>query len=93
MDLSNELSCEAGSIFHFLDPHRSFQSEALRLHFPAVEPWLHGLTPWLFLPVYLHANVGPLSLPAASSPDPLATTLPHVLSSLAALLRPSYWSG
>ena len=41
MGLSNELSCAAGSFFHcLLDPHRSFQSEALRLYFPVLEPWV-----------------------------------------------------
>ena len=41
MGLSNELSCEAGSFSHcHLNPHKCFQSEALRLHFPALEPWV-----------------------------------------------------
>ena len=39
MSLSNELSCEAGSFSHCcLSPHRYFQSEALRLYFPILEP-------------------------------------------------------
>ena len=38
---SNELSCEAGSFScHCLNPHKCFQSEVLRLYFPAVEPWV-----------------------------------------------------
>ena len=41
MDLSNGLSCEAGSFSHCrLNPHQCFQSEVLRLYFPAVEPWV-----------------------------------------------------
>ena len=43
------------------------------------------LAPRLFLPVYLHTNVG---LPALS-----ATTLPRILSTPAALLHPSYQPG
>ena len=38
--LSNELSCEAGSFSCCLKPHRFFQSEVLRLYFPALEPWV-----------------------------------------------------
>ena len=38
------------------------------------------LTPQLFLPVYLHANVG--------LPSPPATALPHILSAPAACLHP-----
>ena len=39
--LSNELSCEARSFSHCrFNPHRCFQSEALRLYFPALEPWV-----------------------------------------------------
>ena len=39
--LSNELSCEAGSFSHcYLNPHRCFQSEALRLYFLVLEPWV-----------------------------------------------------
>ena len=45
MGLSNELSCEAGSFFHCcLNPHRCFQSEALRLYFPCWSPGLCGLS-------------------------------------------------
>ena len=40
MGLSNELSCEAGSFSHPLNPHRFFQSEVLRLYFLALEPWV-----------------------------------------------------
>ena len=37
------------------------------------------LTPQLFLPVYLHANMGPWSLPAAASPGHWATTMPTLV--------------
>ena len=40
MDLSKELSCEAGSFSCCLNPHRFFQSKVLRLYFPALEPWV-----------------------------------------------------
>ena len=41
MSCSNELSCEAGSFSHCcLNPHRCFQSKALRVYFPASEPWV-----------------------------------------------------
>ena len=41
MGLSNELSCEAGSFFCCrLNPHRCFQSEALRLYFLKLGPWV-----------------------------------------------------
>ena len=38
--LSNELSCESGCFSHHCNPHRFFQSEVLRLYFPALEPWI-----------------------------------------------------
>ena len=38
--LSNELSCEAGSFSCHLNPPRFFQSEVLRLYFPALETWV-----------------------------------------------------
>ena len=38
--VSHELSCEAGSFCCCLNRHRFFQSEALRLYFPALEPWV-----------------------------------------------------
>ena len=40
MDLSYELSCEAGSFSHCLNPHRFLQPETLRLSFPTLEPWV-----------------------------------------------------
>ena len=35
-----EISCEAGSFSCCLNPHRCFQSEALSLYFPVLEPWV-----------------------------------------------------
>ena len=41
MGLANEISCEAGSFSCcHLNPHRCFQSEAFRLYFPTVKPWV-----------------------------------------------------
>ena len=40
MGLSNKLTCEVESFSYLLSPHRFFQSEALRLYFPALEPWV-----------------------------------------------------
>ena len=81
--LSNELSCEAGSFSFCLNSQRCFQSEVLRLYFPAVEPWVAWsvlLPPQLFLLVYLHANVGPPGLPS--------TTLLRVLSTPLSIFTP-----
>ena len=39
MDLSNELSCEAGRVARSLNPHGCFSARGLRLYFPALEPW------------------------------------------------------
>ena len=79
--LSNELFCEAGSFSHHCNPHGFFQSEVL---------WLFSCTgtlgcavcldPQLFLPVYLHTNVGPPTPPATTSLGPPVTTLQSVLS-------------
>ena len=43
-------------------------------------PRLQSLTPYLFLPVYLHVNVGLPSLQATASPSPPAAALLQVLS-------------
>ena len=82
----------SGSSSHHCNPHRYFQWEALRLYFPALEPWVAArvcvcvcvcvlcLVSQLFLLVYLHANVGPPSLPASASLGPPASAaLPWVL--------------
>ena len=48
MGLSNELSCEARSFSRCrLNPHRCFQSEALRLDLAVLEPWV---SPSVLLP-------------------------------------------
>ena len=75
--LSKKLSCEAGSFSCHLNPHRFFQSEVLRLYFPRAGTLGCAvcLTPQLFLPVYLHANVAPPTPPATASPSPPAATL------------------
>ena len=83
MGLSNKLSCEVWSFSQNLNPHRCFQLKALRLYFPVLEAWvgrtLVCLAPRLFLPVYLRANVGPPTPPAAASLGPPATTLPALV--------------
>ena len=50
------------------------------------------VTPQLFLPVYLHANVG-LLVHSLVLPGLPVAVLPGVLSTLAACLCPSYWPG
>ena len=83
MGLSNKLSCEAGSFSCCCNPHRFLQLEVFEAFFSFAGTWgcTVCLTPQFFLPVYLHANVGPPGLPAAN--------LPGVLSA-AAHLCPSY---
>ena len=50
------------------------------------------LTPQLFLPVYLHTNVGPPVLPATALPGLPATTLLQVLSAqLPVSVPPTVW--
>ena len=87
MVLSNELSCEAGSLFCLCISHRFFQAEVLRLSFSYAGTLARVVCPTaqLFLPGYLHPNVG-LSIPPAA-------TLLCVLSALAAHLHPSYHLG
>ena len=86
-------SCQAGSFSRCLNPHRFFQSEVLRLSFPALELWVAlSVSPQLFLLFYPHTNVGLPGPPAATLSGPPATALPRVLSAAAAHLRPSYWS-
>ena len=40
MDLSNDLSCEAGSLSCCLNPPQVFSPRGLKLYFPALEPWV-----------------------------------------------------
>ena len=59
--LSNDLSCEAGSLSLLPpQPPLAFSIRGLRLYFPALEPWVarSALLPAVCL-VYLCANVGP----------------------------------
>ena len=57
-------------------PTGFFQSEVLRLYFPAVEPWVCSLSHSPVVPPsYLHANVGLHALPAAASPSLPAAAL------------------
>ena len=73
--LSNELSCEAGSFSHCCNTHTFFQLEVLRLHFPELGCEVY-LAPQLFLPVYLHENVGLPSLRVATLPALVLQLLP-----------------
>ena len=78
MGLSKNLSCEAGSFSHCLNPHRSFQSEVLDFISLHWNPGLLCLVPQFSLPVYPHANVGLPSPPVTALLAPVmpATTLP-----------------
>ena len=69
MGLSNELSSEAGS-FSLPQVPQFFSVRGIEALFPWAGPLgcTICLTPQLFLPVYPHANVGPPSLPATTSP-------------------------
>ena len=77
MDLSNELSCGAGTFSCCCNPHRFLHSgfEAL---FPQVGTLvvMVCLTPQLFLLVHPHASVGRPGLPTEASPGLPAATLP-----------------
>ena len=77
MGLSKELSCEAGSFSCCLNPTGFFNQrfEALFPHTGTLG-CVVCLTPQLILPVYLHANVGWSSPPAATLPRVLSARLP-----------------
>ena len=76
MGLSNELSCEAWSFSCHLNPHRCFQSETLRLYFPAgTLDCVVCLASPLFLPVYPHMDVG---LPTPPATTHLSASPPHL---------------
>ena len=64
MGLSNDLSCESGSLLLQLQPPGTLSIRGLRLYFPTLEPWVaqSALLPAV-CPVYLCANVG---LPGAT---------------------------
>ena len=73
MGLSNELSCEEGSLSCCCNPHRCFQSEAWRLYFPALGSWVV----WsILLPGYSSAP------PTAALPVLVLQLLPCCESSL-----------
>ena len=78
MGLSNDLSCEAGSLLLPPQPPRAFSIRGLRLYFPALEPWVAGsaLLPAV-CPVYLCGNVGPQGLLVVRLP---ALFVPHSAS-------------
>ena len=63
-----------------LPPHPNvcFQSEALRLYFPILVPWVAWsiLLPMWSPPNYLHVNMGPSSAQAAASWGPPTAALP-----------------
>ena len=70
MSLFSELSCEAGSFSHCLNPHRIFLVRGFEALFPHTGTLgcMVYLTLQLFLLLYSHAKVG--------TPAPLATALP-----------------
>ena len=91
MGLSNELSCEAGSFSCYrFNLHRCFQLEVLRLYFPALGPWVVGMS---------HSPVVPPSLSArkcgttcSARPSPPANALLRVLSTwLPVSTTPMVW--
>ena len=75
--LSNEFSCETGSFSHHHNPHRFFTARGFEAFFSRAETLgcADCLTSQLFLPAYLHVNVGP--------PGPQATALPSLACHLA----------
>lgn len=93
MGLSKALSCEAGSFSCCHNPHRIFQSEVLRLYFPALEPWVLRLPhspfvpPRLFIPKFVSTQFASHHL-AMSSLHPGFPSLPLLLVSMNASLTP-----
>ena len=79
MGLSNNLSCEAGSLSYcHPNPHGCFQSEVCGFICPHWSPGLCGLLPSPpFVPVYLCANVGSQGLLVVILP---ALFVPHSAS-------------
>ena len=74
MGLSNELSCESGSFFCCLNPHRFFSVTGFEALFPHTGALGCAvcLPPQFFFLVYLNTNVGP----------PICQPLPRCKSSL-----------
>ena len=81
MGLSNKFPCEAGSFSCCHSPHRCFQSEILRLYFPALEPWV---VPSVLLPSCSSQFICtrmcycpvPQTLPGHESSSPRCPSLP-----------------
>ena len=78
MDLSNDLSCEAGSLSCCCpQPPRAFSITGLRLYFPTLEPWVTWSASLPDVcPVYLCMNVVPQGLIVVRLPAPLSHTVP-----------------
>ena len=89
MGLSNELSCEAGSFSHCPTTPTGVFSQRFEALFPGAGTLGCAvcLTPQLFLPVYLPANVESPSPKSAASLSPPAAALP---SSLLGCPSPSF---
>ena len=97
MGLSNDLSCEAGSLSCCRpNSHGGFQS-GLRLYFPELEPWVvwSASLPAVRL-LYLCMNVGPQALSVVRLPAPFVphstslgpATATRVLSALVSVSTP-----
>ena len=83
MGLSNQLSCEAGSLSCHCNSHRFLQSEVLRLYFLMLEPWVSQS---VLLPIcsywFVHMQMWDCLIPQPQPlpPRPPAAALPQVLS-------------
>ena len=80
MPLAWLLPCfqDTSSFSHHNNPHRFLQPEVLRLYFACTVTLDYAvcLTPQLFLPVYLHKNMGPPIPQVTPWPGLLAAALP-----------------
>ena len=96
MGLSNLLSCEAGSFFCLHNPHRFFQPKVLRLSFPVLELWVARSVSLPSCSSRFICREELWDCPVCQLPPcpsgPPASTLPRVLSALAANLHlPPVW--
>ena len=92
MGLSNKLSCETGSFSYCHKPHRFLQPEVFEAFFShagTLGCTVH-LASQLFLPIYLHTNMGPSCLPSDALPGVLSTQLP--VSTLPSCLDECFFS-
>ena len=83
MGLSNELSCEAGSFLPLPpQPPQVFSVRGFEALFPCAGTLgcVVCLAPQLFLPVYLHVNVGLPGPHSVTSQGPPPASVPRVLS-------------